>query len=132
MAGRGERVIRTIHVRPVPGRLSSLEFRRHLRRTSTDAERLLWKHLRARRLGVKFRRQVSVGPYTLDFFSPERRIAVELDGGQHYEAGVRDRDEVRDAFLASRDIRVVRFSDREMLLEHEAVLQVIWQATRGE
>ena len=65
---------------------SSLVHRRLLRRSSTDAETALWYHLRDRRLGgVKFRRQQAWGPFILDFFNWEHRLAIELDGGQHFE-----------------------------------------------
>jgi len=60
--------------------------RRQLRRSSTDAEAFLWYHLRSRRLaGFKFRRQHPYGPFILDFFCAERNLAIELDGGQHFE-----------------------------------------------
>src|SRR6266545_355819 len=80
-------------------RLPPLEFRRLLRRTSTDAEHELWSRLRRHRMGPKFRRQHTVGPYTLDFYCPEARLAVELDGGQHYEGPQREKDVARDAWL---------------------------------
>jgi adenine-specific DNA-methyltransferase len=116
----------------VPPRLDSLAFRRRLRRTSTEAEQALWHRLRGRRLGVKFRRQFTVGPYTLDFFCPARRLAIELDGGVHYLEQGRVRDEARDTFLAARGIRVVRFSDWDLLLDGEAVLEAIWREIQDQ
>ena len=72
------------------------DFARRLRRRSTDAERLLWRHLRRRRLAdFKFRRQEPVGTYVPDFVCYESRLIVELDGGQH--ADDRAYDERRDA-----------------------------------
>ncbi len=79
-------------------------------------------------MGPKFRRQHTVGPYTLDFYCPAARVAVELDGGQHYEGVQRAKDEARDEWLANRAIRVIRYSDREVLLETEAVEEAIWLA----
>ncbi len=79
-------------------------------------------------MGPKFRRQHTVGPYTLDFYCPEARLAVELDGGQHYEGPQREKDVARDAWLENAGIRVLRYSDRDMLLEAEAVEEAIWQA----
>jgi very-short-patch-repair endonuclease len=111
-----------------PGRLPAKEFRRLLRRQATDAEARLWSHLRARRLGAKFRRQHSLGAFILDFFSPEAMLAIEVDGGQHFEEAHRRRDQRRDAFLAGKGIEVLRFTDREVLLHTEAVAGVIWEA----
>lgn len=79
-------------------------------------------------MGPKFRRQHTVGPYTLDFYCPAARLAVELDGGQHYEAEQRARDLARDDFLARSGIRVLRYSDRDVLLEPEGVEEDIWLA----
>ncbi|MCY1273282.1 hypothetical protein D9M68_213800 [compost metagenome] len=103
-----------------------LDFTRQLRKTATDAEHLLWRHLRARQLaGRKFRRQHPVPPYVLDFFCREIGLAIEVDGGQHFDDdGVR-RDGRRDAFLAGQGIRVLRFSSREVLVELAAVLERI-------
>jgi len=81
-------------------------------------------------MGPKFRRQCTVGPYTLDFLCVRARLAVEADGAQHYEERSRERDARRDAFLATRGIQVLRFSDREILVEPEVVGQVIWEALR--
>ena len=79
-------------------------------------------------MGPKFRRQHTVGPYTLDFYCPAARLAVELDGGQHYEGPQVEKDGARDAWLRKQGIRVLRYSDRDMLLEPEAVEEAIWQA----
>ena len=80
---------------------------RRLRRERTDAERTLWQRLRGKQLGgLKFRRQHVVGPWILDFYCPECRLAVELDGGQHNETENRRRDEARTAFLEDRGMAV--------------------------
>ena len=102
-------------------RLPAKAFRRELRRCQTDAERTLWYLVRDRRLGAKFRRQHTLDRYTLDFYCPAARLAVELDGGQHYQGLRRERDATRDAWLAQQGIHVLRFSDLEALLEVEAV-----------
>jgi len=100
-----------------------------LRVASTPDERTLWALLRDRRLvGVKFRRQHQFGPYVLDFFCPEARVAVELDGGQHFESAAVERDAERDAYLASRGVRVLRFTNREVRFERDAVLAAILSA----
>ncbi|MGA8568651.1 MAG: endonuclease domain-containing protein, partial [Candidatus Binataceae bacterium] len=94
-----------------------------LRREETDAERRLWMHLRRHQLGVQFRRQHPIGPYIVDFCCVECMLIVELDGGQHEDQ--RARDEARTQWLAGRGFRVLRFSDREALMETEAVLAEI-------
>ena len=81
-------------------------------------------------MGAKFRRQHSVGPYTLDFYCPAARLAVELDGGQHYEGPQRAMDIVRDGWLAARGIRVLRYSDRDALVNSDVVEEDIWRALR--
>ena len=65
--------------------------RRRLRKNATDAERKLWSILQSRRMaGLKFFRQYSVGSYILDFYCPERRLAIEVDGGQHADVYAND------------------------------------------
>jgi very-short-patch-repair endonuclease len=82
-------------------------------------------------MGLKFRRQHTVGPYTVDFYCPAARLAIELDGGQHDEAGQRERDEARDQWLAMQGVQVIRFSDRAALLEMDAVEEAIWHAVKA-
>ncbi|WP_449245250.1 endonuclease domain-containing protein [Desulfobacca acetoxidans] len=97
---------------------------RHLRKNSTDAERLLWFNLRNRRLGAyKFRRQYNVGPFIVDFVCLEKKLIIELDGGQHAE--MIEEDMKRTEFLLGRGYTVLRFWDNEVLKETESVLQVI-------
>jgi very-short-patch-repair endonuclease len=104
---------------------------RSLRRDATNAEALLWKHLRDRRFeGHKFRRQHPCGPYILDFYCAEMRIAVELDGGQHFEPSAQAYDERRTAFLLSQRIAVVRFPTDLVFRELEVVLECIGVALR--
>ena len=99
---------------------------RQLRRESTDAERILWRHLRDRQLaGAKFRRQHQFGPYILDFYCAEHHLAVEADGGQHYSDAGETRDAERTRYLAARGVRVLRFTNIEILQETDAVLDCI-------
>ncbi len=99
---------------------------RALRQSSPDAEKLLWRHLRDRRLGgFKFRRQYPVGTFFADFACVEARLIVELDGGQHFEPRAVAADARRTQVLAANGFRVLRFDDRQMLLEAAAVLTAI-------
>lgn len=82
--------------------------------------------LRGRRLGNhKFRRQHEFGPYILDFFCVEARLVVEADGGQHFLPEGIARDHARDEYLSSRGIRVLRLSNRDVLLSPELVEEEI-------
>ena len=102
---------------------------RRLRRQSTDAERALWSQLRDRRLeGVRFRRQAPIGWYIADFVSHERKLIVELDGGQH--AGRRAYDARRTRWLESRGYKVLRFWNDDVLLRLTSVLEAIAQELR--
>ena len=97
---------------------------RDLRRSETDAERKLWHFLRDRRLaGHKFRRQHTVGPYIADFACIERRLIVELDGGQHVER--QGYDVRRTEYLVARGFHVIRFWDNEALTQTDAVLETV-------
>jgi len=97
---------------------------RDLRKNSTDAERLLWRHLKTKQLlGLKFRRQEQIGYYIVDFVCYEALLIVEADGGQHLEG--RENDEVRTQWLNSQGFRVLRFWNNDILLNVEGVLEVI-------
>ena len=101
-----------------------LTFARELRSQQTSAEIMLWNLLRSRRfLGLKFRRQHAMPPYVLDFYCDELQVAVELDGGQHNEDGETERDARRAAYLAERNIEVIRYWNHDLMLRTEAVLE---------
>ncbi|MEK7274178.1 MAG: DUF559 domain-containing protein [Candidatus Desantisbacteria bacterium] len=93
-----------------------------LRKNMTEAEKVLWHNLRNNQLAVKFRKQQPLGNYILDFVCFERRLVVEVDGGQH--AGS-DYDMKRDAYLASQGFEVMRFWNHDVLTHTEAVLKMI-------
>lgn len=105
-----------------PDRLAVNRARR-LRRNSTDAETRLWLKLRDRRLsGFKFSRQYPVGPYVADFVCRERKLIVEVDGGQHAD-NVRDR--IRDDNLSAEGYRVLRVWNTDVLSNMDGVLSAI-------
>jgi very-short-patch-repair endonuclease len=96
---------------------------RQLRRNSTDAEMKLWFAVRDRRLaGFKFVRQKPIGPYVVDFLCRDRKVIVEVDGGQHAES---KGDQVRDAYLASEGYHILRFWNSDVLGNIDGVLQTI-------
>jgi very-short-patch-repair endonuclease len=96
---------------------------RRLRHEGTETEKALWRHLRNRKLaGLKFRRQQSFGPYVLDFYCAEKKLSVEIDGGQHDEPDQRKHDEQREAFLKRNGIRTVRFWNSQLRENMDGVL----------
>jgi len=96
-----------------------------MRRDATEAERLIWRHLRGHRfVGMKFRRQHPIGSYVVDFAALKHRIVIEIDGGQHADS--RD-DEIRDACLRSAGYRVLRYWNNDVLERTDAILEDIWR-----
>jgi very-short-patch-repair endonuclease len=115
----------------IHNRESSVTLRRELRSNLTQAEALLWSRLKNSKLdGMKFRRQHGIGPYIVDFYCPECRVIVELDGAGHYNVTAQEKDEVRTRFLASLGMRVVRFENWEVAKNLHAVLDAIRAASR--
>ncbi len=99
-----------------------------MRSHPTDAEQRMWYLLRNRRLsGLKFRRQVPIGPYIVDFVSYPGRLVVELDGSQHAES---KRDHIRDTRLQERGFEVLRFWNTDVLMRSADVLETIWYRAR--
>ncbi|OFZ73436.1 hypothetical protein A2701_03635 [Candidatus Amesbacteria bacterium RIFCSPHIGHO2_01_FULL_47_34] len=97
--------------------------RQELRNRATVAERLLWKRIQRSQLGVKFRRQYSVGNYILDFYCPEKKLAIELDGSTHSDRW--DLDEYRTRTVGELGVKVVRFWNEEVEGNIERVMEVI-------
>ncbi|HUV04992.1 MAG TPA: endonuclease domain-containing protein [Armatimonadota bacterium] len=101
---------------------------RRLRRAPTTAEKILWRHLRNERLNErKWRRQQPIDQYIVDFFCPELRLVVELDGGIH--AFQERRDEARQAYLEAQGLKIVRFTNEDVLGNLEGVLTTLWHLT---
>ena len=109
------------HHRPIPRhRLRHAKAMRHI---ATDAERKLWRLLRSRQLdAVKFRRQVPIADYIVDFACHEYRLIIELDGGQHADNA---KDIERDRKLGAAGYRVLRFWNNDVLRNPSGVLEVI-------
>ncbi|MCB0219596.1 MAG: endonuclease domain-containing protein [Chrysiogenetes bacterium] len=102
---------------------------RELRHHPTPQERKLWQYLRGRRLGgFRFRRQHPVGPYILDFYCCERRLAVELDSSQHSFPEHGERDSDRSQTLQAEGIRVLRFWNLDIDRRLQVVAEEIFRA----
>lgn len=96
---------------------------RELRRDMTLAERRLWSILKLRQLdGFRFRRQLPIGPYIVDFACLEARLVIEVDGGQHMDSPI---DPARDGYLRNRGLRVLRFWNNEVMANLEGVHEMI-------
>lgn len=104
-----------------------------LRHDQTDAERLLWGHLRARRLnGFRFKRQSPRAPYIVDFVCADRGLVVELDGSQHGAEAAMAYDARRTALLARDGLRVVRFRNGEVMGNlHGVLAAILFEIERG-
>ncbi len=99
---------------------------RRLRKKMTESEQALWLQLRRKQmLGVQFYRQRPIGNYVVDFYAPEAKLVIEVDGSQHLDANYAQNDARRDIFLASQGLKVLRFTNLQVLKERNAVLEVI-------
>ena len=120
----------------MPGRRDQsprlIEFARQMRKAPTDAEKKLWWLLRRGKLdGHHFRRQVPIAGYIVDFCCLSAGLAVEADGGQHYDEQGRAYDRQRSEALACKGIRVLRFSDYDILKHPDAVQGMIYRELKG-
>ncbi len=96
--------------------------RRALRKNQTEAERKIWQHLRKKQIGgYRFLRQYSIGKYILDFYCPTKKLAIEIDGGQHFE-DKKEHDLLRKKFLKAKGIKEIRFWNSEIFKNIEGVL----------
>ena len=97
---------------------------RALRKNLTDAEKLLWRHLRDRQLdGCKFRRQHPIGKFIVDFVCVEKKLVIEVDGGQH--ATKVEADLQRSEYLRKKGYSTLRFWNNEVLQKTESVLEAV-------
>ena len=103
---------------------------RELRHAATPAERALWRYLAKSQLGVKFSRQMPVGPFFADFLCRSQTLIVEVDGHSHDV--LRERDEARDAHLRSEGFRVLHFSNADVLANTDGVIETIRAALQEE
>lgn len=101
---------------------------RALRKEMTDAERVLWSRLRRKQiLGIQFYRQKPIEQYIVDFHAPAVKLVIEVDGGQHFQDAHLIKDAQRDSVLAGEGLMVLRFDNRQVLLETDAVMEEIYR-----
>ena len=102
-----------------------IAYARENRKKLTDAERLIWRHLRYQQMGTRFRRQHPIGRYIADFAAPSIGLVVELDGSQHRGSSY---DRRRDSYLRGQGWKVIRFWDWDVMGNTEGVLAGIADA----
>ena len=106
---------------------------RQLRKNLTDSERALWSRLRNKQiLNIQFYRQKPIGEYIVDFFAPRAKLVVEVDGSQHMEGDHVQKDRIRNGYLASLGLKVLRFNSREVLKESDAVVEAIYRMIKDQ
>jgi adenine-specific DNA methylase len=121
--GRGE------SWQPTPVPVHLLQAARELRKTMTDAEQMLWQSLRGKQLNhFKFRKQHPIDRYVLDFYCSSKKLAIELDGGQHNTEDIRTKDAERTSHIEKRGIRVLRFWNHDIFKNFDGVMTEIWNA----
>ena len=100
--------------------------RSYLRQNMPAPELILWQRLRSKQLGIKFRRQHSIGYYILDFYAPSIKLGIEIDGETHFIDGVSmQKDKQRDLDLAEKGIKILRFLNPEIMKNLDGVLEKI-------
>ena len=101
-------------------------YRKKLRKALTPAEATLWLILKRKKLaGRRFRRQFSVANYILDFYCPQEKLAIELDGQYHFEEAQMEKDRKRDLHLKELGIKVIRIENKNVFNNQEAVIEAI-------
>lgn len=107
---------------------NTISYRRELREKGTDAEKILWSHLRNRRLGgLKFRRQHSIGTYIVDFLHVDTNTIIELDGDVHFSLEKQmEKDKVRQQWLESNGFKVVRYNNNDIFNNLDCILDEIY------
>jgi very-short-patch-repair endonuclease len=111
---------------------NSIDLCRASRKNPTEAEEVLWEHLRAKRLdGYKFRRQHPLHGFILDFYCAERRLAIEVDGAVHRDHEQSEYDQMRSRILGEMDIEVIRFWNSEVTDQIGNVVEEIRKKLAG-
>jgi very-short-patch-repair endonuclease len=104
---------------------NNVNLARKLRKSATKAEIVLWRALRRKQLGFKFRRQNPIGYYIVDFYCPKLRLVIEIDGAIHTLASVQERDKLRQKYLENNNLIVLRFWNHQVLDDIDSVLEEI-------
>ena len=110
---------------------STRDKRKNLRRNQTEAEKVLWRKIRSKTFfESKFFRQYGIGEYIADFYCPEHRLVIELDGGQHYSDAGSEYDKSRENYMNSMGIKTIRFSNLDILQNIDGVLAQVEESLK--
>lgn len=101
------------------------ERRQELRNNMTEPEKRLWSILSNKQMGVKFRRQHGIGNYIIDFYSPEIKLVIEVDGESHFSVEAQAYDKIREEFMQSLGLTTLRFLNQDVMQNLEGVYQMI-------
>ena len=116
---------------PLPYNKKHKERSRDLRNNMTAAERALWSRVRRKQiLGLQFYRQKPIHQYIVDFYCPKANLVIEVDGGQHWQPDRAEADRERDAVLGQLNLKVLRFSNLEILRQLDSVVEQIYETAR--
>lgn len=101
--------------------------RKTLRKNLSKAEAIMWNHLSRRQMnGYKFRRQQSVDQYVIDFYCPELKLAIEIDGDSHFMSGAEVQDKIRQEYIESFGIKFLRFTNEDVYKNIDGVCQTVY------
>jgi len=112
----------------IPYNKNLKEISKSLRDNLTEAERCLWTRLRLKHLGYAFYRQKPIGDYIVDFYCPKAQLVVEVNGGRHFAAEAANNDRIRDEYMRSLGLTILRFSNSEVLKNTDSVAGRIYEA----
>ena len=107
------------------------QIRSQLRTNMPKPEEILWQRIRRKQLGVKFRRQHGIGRYIVDFYCAELNLVIEIDGDSHFSDEGKEKDIIRDAFMEALGIKVLRFTNEEVMKQTESVLERLFNLVRS-
>ncbi|MDY6450626.1 endonuclease domain-containing protein [Acinetobacter faecalis] len=108
------------------------ERRKMLRNNMTEPEKRLWLVLKNKQLGLKFRRQHGIGDYIVDFYSPEIKLVIELDGESHFSTEAKAYDQLRDEYFLGLGISTIRFLNQDVMNNLAGVFQTIQNYIRQD
>ena len=115
----------------LPYNINLKQYSRQLRENMTDAERHLWAKIRMKQLkGYQFYRQKPIGDYIVDFYCPKAKLVIEVDGSQHFSGEVTEDDRIRDAYMNSLGLKVLRFTNTDILTHIHGVVESIIENMR--
>ncbi len=109
------------------------QYSRQLRENMTDTERNLWAKIRMKQLkGYQFYRQKPIGDYIVDFYCPKAKLVIEVDGSQHFSDEMTEDDKIRDEYINSLGLKVLRFTNTDILTHIDGVVESIVESMEDE